>query len=907
MANKYYTNRYSFWSDNKSNIVKIDRTFDSYGFFEKNYFSDDLGVVKFFNLIRDRFGFPGDLTDVYQKFACDLVNNTTYCETQSSGGNSGGGNSGGGQQPSPSPRTGRYRNCPTGPYTEGCRSEVVRKVQVCLGVKDDSLFGPKTQGALESRGFPNGFTDADVEKICKEKTETGQEETTTVIPDKVEKWVDCIKKLTGGIKTTVDKDGNDVVLYKFGGKDNAFFWEDGTLVYVVSKSNERIDGEWSCVSGELLIETEDGQQWTKSTGWVDKVGKSENPDQDFGGGAPVYDVDISGTPDGPTKTPDLGGSVSDSEFTNESKSLETVLSDIDKLINEENMKSLLFEQRVEVVQAPKEELNILQNQLAVGTLTALCRSANGTSQPVNVNNKIYFAGKKVTFKKDPNSEYFIVYDGLILKRVGTSCNFEPLKDEKGLRTYGKIPYKDLQLPMTTVLKNFGIDPNTGDPYYLIDTTTKMLNQRIEQGARSPIFKNWQDMLTYWYPNGEVRLDTTKFPGDDDRAVYVYPQNFEVNQYRPITAKDLNLTYLGKDVVIYLPIKAGTISTDTKIERSPEKCKEDLVKYIRAAFEFQKEGQKDESINIPATQTFLQGCYRSGMLKDVEIDETTLGVQFIDKDNPFKGLRGFGDKLDINEIMKLLIGDKFKLQRKGPAGINPYTRFYLDRRAQNESTDNLKNIIKENLIRHSKQNDKNLISEKKIIQTRTNLLLENRILKFSEPRERFFNELISEISYLEKQKFNKELIKEEFWGKIKGLFGDNGSEAIFGTFKDYMSKWLVGKLTSVNPNGWMGTAIKKSVKDIRVNDIDKLTDCDFMTKRVSSSITDEIINKMKNDQQIDGGISKIVKGGLTKSIDRTELLRSIEEGVSDIICPELGNVDKKLKDKAEEMKSKAIKP
>ena len=38
MANKYYTNRYSFWSDNKSNIVKIDKTFDSYGFFEKNYF-----------------------------------------------------------------------------------------------------------------------------------------------------------------------------------------------------------------------------------------------------------------------------------------------------------------------------------------------------------------------------------------------------------------------------------------------------------------------------------------------------------------------------------------------------------------------------------------------------------------------------------------------------------------------------------------------------------------------------------------------------------------------------------------------------------------------------------------------------------------------------------------------------
>lgn len=123
----------------------------------------------------------------------------------------------------------------------------------------------------------------------------------------------------------------------------------------------------------------------------------------------------------------------------------------------------------------------------------------------------------------------------------------------------------------------------------------------------------------------------------------------------------------------------------------------------------------------------------------------------------------------------------------------------------------------------------------------------------------------------------------------------------------MSKWLVGKLTSVNPNGWMGEAIKKSVNDIHVDDIDKLTDCEFMTKRISLSITNEIINKVKNDEEVDGNISNIVKGGLTNSIDRTELLRNIESGVSKIICPELSNVEKKLEDKAEEMKQKAIKP
>lgn len=72
----------------------------------------------------------------------------------------GGGGGGGGKKPSP-----KFRDC-KGTYTQGCKSGVIKKVQGCLNVKPDGLFGPKTQGALESKGFKNGFTDADVDKIC---------------------------------------------------------------------------------------------------------------------------------------------------------------------------------------------------------------------------------------------------------------------------------------------------------------------------------------------------------------------------------------------------------------------------------------------------------------------------------------------------------------------------------------------------------------------------------------------------------------------------------------------------------------------------------------------------------------------------------------------------------------------
>ena len=59
-----------------------------------------------------------------------------------------------------------WKDC-KGTYTQGCKSDVIRQVQGCMNIVTDSKFGPKTQKALESKGFKNGFTDKDVTTICK--------------------------------------------------------------------------------------------------------------------------------------------------------------------------------------------------------------------------------------------------------------------------------------------------------------------------------------------------------------------------------------------------------------------------------------------------------------------------------------------------------------------------------------------------------------------------------------------------------------------------------------------------------------------------------------------------------------------------------------------------------------------
>ena len=89
----------------------------------------------------------------------------------------GGGDGGGGSTPTPSPDPSprpSYESC-SGVYRKGCKSDVIAKVQGCLGgLSQDGKFGPKTESKLNEK-FPelNGvFRDSEVDKICYKEVET---------------------------------------------------------------------------------------------------------------------------------------------------------------------------------------------------------------------------------------------------------------------------------------------------------------------------------------------------------------------------------------------------------------------------------------------------------------------------------------------------------------------------------------------------------------------------------------------------------------------------------------------------------------------------------------------------------------------------------------------------------------
>ncbi|NBU82190.1 MAG: hypothetical protein EBS55_11140, partial [Flavobacteriaceae bacterium] len=631
----------------------------------EKYFGDEQSVKKLYNFLTTHNHKTGkrkgnvyvdyDITTFFKKYACgnDLswTKSSTYCKSSDV------------TPPKPTPTpvippvTTSWVDDPTGSKLYVYKVKDCKWIAKNTRTSKESIISdiPKYQSSVDilNKAYP------ELIKKCKDgkPEETKPEETKPpVVQIVLPSWADCLKTFTKDTTTTTDEDGNDVVLHLFGG-DRCYFWEDGTAIYNDSKTKERLVGKWSCVGGKLLIKFDDwGWQWSMNTGWIEQPSLSPNADQNYGTSW--------------TSPSELTG-----DIFKENKiimtDLENVINEINQLVEEE----LIFEQRVPIVQAPKDELNILRSNpmlKATGTLEALCRSKNQTSLPVNVNNKIYFAGKKITLKS--GGEAYLTYDGMVLQRDGQSCNFSYMKDKNGLMHIKGIPYSDLDLQYTEVLTQFGINPkdyNT-DPYALIDGISKDLQKLVEVGAVSTVFKSWNDMLYYYHPDDYK--DYALVP-QDGKSLYPPTNRGELSQYRIINGRNYGLMYNNKDVVIYLPKNAAPqVSGAGNESPDQQKCETAIVEYLSAAIRFatRQDPRPNPTINSADNRTFIEGCAGSGAYDKLEIRPDQLPK--VNKDvKIFNFWRG--KTLNRKNVYNLLAGrDKDNL----PAGNNPYLPFVLDK-------------------------------------------------------------------------------------------------------------------------------------------------------------------------------------------------------------------------------------
>lgn len=501
------------------------------------------------------------------------------------------------------------------------------------------------------------------------------------------------------------------------------------------------------------------------------------------------------------------------------------------------------------------------------------------------------SGKIVVTGKNKKGEAVFFFDNGVVKNVVTNVQKHWKCDSVNSMNQSKTVNSDL-------LTTFGLTANDTAKAKQI---TGILQGLVDKGAVSDIFVKWNDLLT------NVFRDTT--------LLKLNPENNEV----PMDKEDLQLKY-GTDmkdtlqrkygwnnVSIYLPTGSISQATNVEVNLDASTCYQILSTYVQSAFQYQYQNINPR-VDRLKMQSNINTCYGGGMFNNftgfpqnvvvTNSDGGTSTKPFLsipENKNPF----GFFRKsLNFNFIKKLLNGETDYLTDR-----NPYV--FSIGGIQKESREKaLKSLIRENLLELSEEKKKNNISESKIIKTRGNILIENRVIETKEQQEKFFNEILSEAIYLNTQGFDKDLINEGFWDTLTGFFTNHGTDSIAGTFKEFLAKGVISWFGG-DPNSWLSTAVETAFGNINISDYSKLTDCDFLTKEIAKSISETAISKIQHDKGLTGGIWDTIRNGLVDALDESTFAQKIEGYLVKTICPNLSGLKTKLEDKAQDMKTKAL--
>lgn len=229
----------------------------------------------------------------------------------------------------------------------------------------------------------------------------------------------------------------------------------------------------------------------------------------------------------------------------------------------------------------------------------------------------------------------------------------------------------------------------------------------------------------------------------------------------------------------------------------------------------------------------------------------------------------------------------------------------DTSPQNEEHNNLKSLVRENLIEVAKNKKRMLTEEKSIVNTRFNLLTENVNVKSKKSREKFCDDLLNEMIYLNRQGFSQEVISEGFFDIIKGLFGNTG-ESISQMFKQKMIEWLLDKFAPEGfKNTWFGGIIVNTLSNTPIIEIPKLMECGYLTKALSKGIVEELPKQLQHKSGTEGAFYDILRNSIVETLEDSNLGQKIESGLVNIICPLLSGVKGKMEDVGSAMKEKAL--
>jgi len=209
---------------------------------------------------------------------------------------------------------------------------------------------------------------------------------------------------------------------------------------------------------------------------------------------------------------------------------------------------------------------------------------------------------------------------------------------------------------------------------------------------------------------------------------------------------------------------------------------------------------------------------------------------------------------------------------------------------------IKKSIKTNIQELQERKKKNLI-ETKIVKNRFNLISEGVNLNSKIRTKKLLDSLLSECNYLKKQGFNEKLINEGFLDVMGDLFGQEGPQ-FWDTIKNRLSDYLTSKF---NIDGWMKDKIIEGIGNVEIDEIPLLfTDCRFLVQKVTDAAM-EGFNESLEIQGADNTVPGIFRNSLDNILSSDDYRRKLEDSFTTIVCPAMGQINKNMEDKLEDMK------
>lgn len=468
---------------------------------------------------------------------------------------------------------------------------------------------------------------------------------------------------------------------------------------------------------------------------------------------------------------------------------------------------------------------------------------------------------------------------------------------------------------------------TPDQQKALDRLAEFTSNQVvawNEGVEKPVGEGWtldtlsNAITTIEKNNPKYAEELVKILGSNIGVAKVWvlkgAQQYNTNLSNPVVQKFMKDGYKTKEEFIKLN---GNTNGTTVIDLSdcsvnPDTCKDfqgsyflyqdtgitadtDVITKLEEAVNNSKSGE--EKVRKVACKNALELYKRAHEVK-LEISQAKI--------NSLKpAIRGclntFPKFSKIVEDLQFASPVKTQTGRNADYSINVNAGQSVQRENKEKQ---LKNLVRESLLEIKEKKNKSTLGEGKIVKGRLSIISENVTLNNNKQKDKFFNELLSEMVYLNSQGFDKQVVNEGFFDMLKSLLG-HSPDGIMEYFKEYMGKWLVEHLTPVDPDGWIGNMIITGIGNLPIGEIPKLTDCNYLTKWLSKSAAEGTVRKLTHEKGLDGPFYDVLRNSIVDMLDETSLGSKIEEGLGGIICPLLGGVKNKMDDATDKLKEKAL--